>query len=107
MTAIQRVEIKVDGGPVPAYLSVPAEVGTHPGILVLCEIFGVNENIKNVCMRLADQGYVAMALDPFHREEQPVSPFDRPEIGLEKRARLKDVHLIAEMRGAVEYLKKT
>lgn len=106
MGAIQRVEIEVDSGRVPAYLSLPAEEGTHPGMIVMCEIFGVNDNIKNVCMRLADQGYAAMAVDHFHREEEPVTPFDRPDIGLEKRARLKDEHLIAEMRGAVEYLKR-
>ena len=105
MPSIQPFEIRVNGNPVPTYLAVPAEEGPHPGLIVMSEIFGVNENIKNVCMRLADQGYAAVAVDHFHREEESTSPFDRPEIGLEKRSRLKDVELIAEMRAAVDALK--
>ena len=105
MASIQPFEIRVNGNPVPAYLAMPAEEGPHPGIIVMSEIFGVNENIKNVCMRLADQGYAAVTVDHFHREEESTSPFDQPEIGLEKRSRLKDVELIAEMRAAVDALK--
>ncbi len=102
---IEGVEIQVDGSPVPAYLSLPTSEGRHPGILVFSEIFGVNQNIKNVCMRLADQGYVTVTVGHFHREEEPVTPFDRSEIGREKRSRLKDSNLIAETRAVVEYLK--
>ena len=105
MATIQPVEIQVDGNPVPAYLSVPRGGENHPGIIVLCEIFGVNQNIRNVCTRLADHGFAAMAVNPFHREAKPVTPYDQAPLGLEKRSRLKDEILVAEMRGAVEHLK--
>ena len=63
MASIQPFEIRVNGNPVPAYLAMPAEEGPHPGLIVMSEIFGVNENLKNVCMRLADQGYAAATVD--------------------------------------------
>jgi carboxymethylenebutenolidase len=105
MASIQSIKIWASGNPIPAYLATPEEDKPHPGLMVFSEIFGINQNIKNVCMRLAEQGYVAISIDHFHREEESTSPFDHPEIGLEKRSRLKDSEIIVEIRSAVDYLK--
>ncbi|MDP6617857.1 MAG: dienelactone hydrolase family protein [Nitrospinota bacterium] len=87
MATIQPVEIQVGGNPVPAYLSVPQGGENHPGIIILSEIFGVNQNIRNVCTYLADRGYAAIALDLFHREAKPVTPYAQTPLPLEKRNR--------------------
>ena len=87
MATIQPVEILVGGNPVPAYLSVPQGGENHPGIIILSEIFGVNQNIRNVCTYLADRGYAAIALDLFHREAKPVTPYAQTPLPLEKRNR--------------------
>lgn len=45
---------------------------TFPTLIVLQEAFGVNHHILNVCQRLADNGYVALAPELFHRFGQGV-----------------------------------
>jgi carboxymethylenebutenolidase len=57
-----------DGGTFDAFCAVP-EDGSGPGMLVFQEIFGVNENIRTLCERLADSGFVALAPDMFWRIE--------------------------------------
>src|SRR3954449_1596454 len=57
-----------DGGEMGAYLALPAG-GSGPGVLVLMEIFGVGSYIRRACERVAELGYVAMALDLYRRIE--------------------------------------
>ena len=61
--AIQGSEIKLDmiGKPLKAYLASPGQ--GRPGVLVLPSWFGLKPYFKQVCHRLADQGYTALALD--------------------------------------------
>lgn len=47
------------------HLALPDEPGPHPGVVVIHEIFGLNENIKDIAGRFADQGYAALAVDLF------------------------------------------
>jgi carboxymethylenebutenolidase len=55
-----------DGVPFAGHVALPP-TGAGPGILVLQEILGVNEYIRDVCRRLSELGYVAMAPDVFFR----------------------------------------
>lgn len=59
-----------DGVEVPAYYAVPAKRGKKkPGVvLVVQEIFGVHEHIKDVCRRFAKQGYYAIAPELYCRQ---------------------------------------
>jgi carboxymethylenebutenolidase len=57
-----------DGGEFAAYRAVP-ESGRGPGLLVFQEIFGINDNIRGICDRLAGEGYLALAPDMFWRLE--------------------------------------
>jgi carboxymethylenebutenolidase len=50
----------------PAYLAAPAGAATA-AIIVIPEIFGVNQGIRQKCDRLADEGYLAVAPDIFWR----------------------------------------
>ncbi|PZU06241.1 dienelactone hydrolase family protein [Sphingomonas sp.] len=51
----------------PAFVARPAVSGRHPAILVVNEVFGIHEWIKDICRRLAQAGYVAVAPDFFYR----------------------------------------
>jgi carboxymethylenebutenolidase len=51
-----------------AHLAVP-DAGSGPGLVVLQEIFGVNDYLRTACERLAGLGIVALAPDLFHRIE--------------------------------------
>ena len=57
-----------DDGSFEAYCALPATTPA-PGVLVFQEIFGVNDNIRELCDRLAAAGYVALAPDMFWRIE--------------------------------------
>ena len=55
------VEVPTATGPIPAYRAVQSGAGARPLVLVVQEIFGVHEHIKDVCRRLAKLGYCAVA----------------------------------------------
>jgi len=70
-----EVKIPATGGDMPAYRAAPAEKpkdGTLPPlILVVQEIFGVHEYIKDTCRRLARLGYFAVAPELYARHGDP------------------------------------
>jgi carboxymethylenebutenolidase len=53
--------------PLPAYVARPKGGGHHAAIIVVNEIFGIHDYIKDICRRLAKLGYVAIAPDFFYR----------------------------------------
>ena len=53
--------------PLPAYVARPAGAGRHATIIVVNEIFGIHDYIKDICRRLARLGYAAVAPDFFYR----------------------------------------
>jgi carboxymethylenebutenolidase len=63
-----EVKIPVPGGEIPAYRAMPASGGPFATILVVHEIFGVHEHIKDICRRLAKVGYFAVAPYLYARE---------------------------------------
>ena len=52
-----------EGEMLPGYLARPEGEGTYPAVIVLQEWWGLNEHIKDVTRRVAQQGYVALAPD--------------------------------------------
>jgi carboxymethylenebutenolidase len=73
MSRLTRIEhVRVDGGEMSAHVALPAS-GTGPGIVVLHEIFGVNEYVRDACRRLAELGYCSLAPDLFWRTEPGLS----------------------------------
>lgn len=54
-------------GGLPAFVARPSSKGKHPTVIVVNEIFGVHEWIKDVCRRFATAGYVAVAPELFFR----------------------------------------
>lgn len=74
------VRIPVQGGEIPAYRAMPAAGGPFPTILVVHEIFGVHEHIKDICRRLAKAGYFAVAPALYAREGDVAGKTDIKEI---------------------------
>ncbi len=82
-TRNEWIDLQVsDGSVLRAFTCRPANVESAPvesapGLLVLQEIFGVNTHIQDVCRRFAEQGFVAVAPDLFHRTAPGfVTPYD-------------------------------
>lgn len=63
-----EVKIPSANGEVPAYRAMPEGDGPFPTVLVVQEIFGVHEHIKDVCRRFAKLGYFAVAPELFARQ---------------------------------------
>jgi carboxymethylenebutenolidase len=53
------------------YVSVPNGNGPFPAVMVFQEAFGVNGHIRNVADRLAEEGYIAISPELFHRTAPP------------------------------------
>jgi len=63
-----HIHIQHDGSSMPAYLARPdAGSGPHPAVIVLQEIFGVNREVKRIADLVASAGYVALAINYYHR----------------------------------------
>ncbi|WP_375455597.1 dienelactone hydrolase family protein [uncultured Methylobacterium sp.] len=69
-TGIEAGEVKIPAadGPMPGYRAVPEGAGPFPLVLVIEEIFGVHEYIKDICRRLAKAGYCAVAPELYARQ---------------------------------------
>ncbi len=75
-----EIKIPVADGEIPAYLAYPEKGSNLPVVLVVQEIFGVHEHIKDVCRRLAKLGYLAIAPELFARQGDVSSMTDIKEI---------------------------
>jgi carboxymethylenebutenolidase len=65
------ISVPTADGAMPAYRAQPAAGSHFPVILVVQEIFGVHEHIKDLCRRLAKLGYLAIAPELYARQGDP------------------------------------
>src|SRR5260370_3614154 len=97
-----------DDGEFDAYLALPAS-GCGPGIVVLQEIFGVNEYLRNVCDWYAAHGFVAICPDLFWRQEPNVELTDQTEEGWQKAFQLyqglDEAKAVEDAAAAMDYLR--
>ena len=70
MTSFQSGHRQLDG-----YLARPEGDGPFPGLVLIHEIFGLNENMKDITHRFAGQGYVALAVDLFAGRPRAICMF--------------------------------
>ncbi len=75
-----EVKIPTANGEIPAYRAMPANGRNLATILVVQEIFGVHEHIKDVCRRFAKIGYLAIAPEMFFRQGDVSQLTDNKEI---------------------------
>ena len=78
--AVGEAQIPVADGHLPAYFAKPQGAGPFPVVLVIEEIFGVHDYIKDVCRRLAKLGYFAVAPELYARIGDPSQYTDHAKI---------------------------
>jgi carboxymethylenebutenolidase len=66
-TATETTFVAQDGRRIAAHRALPDGTGPHAGVLVIHEVFGLNDDMRRICARLADHGYAAFAPDLFDR----------------------------------------
>ena len=102
-------EVKIDtrDGPVPGYRALPAKDGKHPIVLVVQEIFGVHEHIKDVCRRLAKLGYFAVAPELYFRQGDVSKITDNQEIFAKVVNHVPDSQVLSDLDAAVVWAQAT
>jgi carboxymethylenebutenolidase len=100
-----EVKIPVKGGEIPAYRAVPTRGSNFPTVLVVQEIFGVHEHIKDICRRFAKLGYLAIAPEMYARQAD-VSKMQVKEILDNVVPKVSDAQVVADLDAAVAWAKK-
>jgi len=55
-----------------SYLVLPDGTPPYPGVVVIHELYGLNDNIRDICHRFAEQGYAALGVDLFARRNKAI-----------------------------------
>jgi len=94
----EMVAFPSNGGQAEGYLAVP-EAGSGPGVVVIQEWWGLNQQIKEVCDRYATEGFVALAPD-LYRGKQTTQADEAGQLMMS----LNIEQAAKDMAGAVVYL---
>lgn len=93
---------------IAAYLAEPVGEGAFPGVIVIQEIFGVNDHIRDVTRRIAALGYVAIAPAIYQRQapgfEVGYSDEDL-KLGRKYKEQTKASELLSDVQATIDYLK--
>jgi len=65
----KQISFPINGSPAPGHLAVPSASGPMPGIVVIQEVFGLNDDIRDIARRFAGEGYAVLAPDLYHGDE--------------------------------------
>jgi carboxymethylenebutenolidase len=66
--AVADGKVPSGGFQVPIYEARPAGTGKYPVVLVIPEVFGMHEHIKDVTRRFAKEGFLSITFEPYARE---------------------------------------
>ncbi|BAZ45560.1 carboxymethylenebutenolidase [Chondrocystis sp. NIES-4102] len=101
------VKVKNQDLEIDAYIAMPELAGTYPAIIVIQEIFGVNEHIRDVSERIAKEGYVAIAPAIYQRLspgfEVGYTDADM-DIGRQYKSQTDAAELISDIQATINYL---
>ncbi len=101
-----EVKIPVSDGQIPAYRAAPAGKQSLPTILVVEEIFGVHEHIKDICRRLAKLGYLAIAPELFARQGDPSRHADISSLIKEVVNKVPDAQVMRDLDATADWAAK-
>ena len=92
-----EVRVASGGLAIPAYRAMPDQGGPFPLVIVIHEIFGVHDYIRDVCRRWARLGYYAIAPDLFAREGDAAAEPDIARLMAEIVSKVPDEQVIGDL----------
>ena len=98
-----EVEIPTTDGQIPAYRAMPATGNSFPVVLVVQEIFGVHEYIRDICRRFAKLGHLAVAPELFARQGNVSKMPDIQEILSTVVSKVPDAQVLSDLDAAVAW----
>jgi len=102
-----EVKVPTADGEMPAYRAMPATGGPFPTVLVIQEVFGVHEWIKDMCRRFAKVGYFAIAPELYARQGDPSTYTDIPKLIAEIVVKVPTDQVMSDLDATVVYAKST
>ncbi len=102
-----EVQIPVKDGQMPAYRAMPAEGKSFPVVLVVQEIFGVHEHIKDICRRLAKLGYLAIAPELYARQGDVSKMENIQEIIRTVVSKVPDAQVMSDLDATVAWAERS
>ncbi len=97
------IQIPTADGSIPGYRAAPAEGASFPVVLVVQEIFGVNEYMQDVCRRFAKAGYLAVAPELYARQGDVSKLHDIQEIISLVVSKVPDAQVMSDLDAAVRW----
>lgn len=101
-----EVKIPAKDGEMPAYRAMPAGKAGLATVLVVSEVFGVHEHIRDVCRRLAKQGYLAVAPELFARLGDASKYTDTGALMREIVSKTSDAQIMGDLDAAAAWAAK-
>jgi carboxymethylenebutenolidase len=101
-----EVKIPTKDGDIPAYRAMPANAKNAPVILVVQEIFGVHEHIKDVCRRFAKLGFAGIAPELYYRQGDVSKLKDIKEIFAQVVSKVPDAQVMSDLDATVAWAGK-
>lgn len=98
-----EVKIPVSDGEIPAYRAMPASKTNLPTILVVQEIFGIHEWIKDVCRRFAKLGYLAVAPSLYARQGDATKYTDIQKLVSELVMKVEDEPVLSDLDATAKW----
>jgi carboxymethylenebutenolidase len=98
-----EIKIPVADGEIPGYRAMPSSGGPFPVVLVVQEIFGVHEHIRDVCRRFAREGYLAVAPELYARQGDVSKFTDYREIFAQVVSKVPDAQVMADLYATVAW----
>jgi len=102
-----EVKIPVADGEIPAYRAMPDKGKHFPVVLVVQEIFGVHEHIKDLCRRFAKAGYLAVAPELFARQGDVSKISDWKQIFAEVVSKVPDAQVMSDLDATIAWAGKS
>ena len=108
-TGLEAAEVKVPvaDGSIPAYRAMPDKGGPFPTVLVVQEVFGVHEHIKDIVRRLAKLGYYAIAPELYARQGNPAEIKDPKELIAKIVSKVPDEQVMSDLDATLVYAKSS
>jgi carboxymethylenebutenolidase len=100
-----EVRVPVRDGEIPAYRAMPVKGKNFPVALVVQEIFGIHEYIKDVCRRFAKLGYLAVAPSLYARQGDTTQL--KMEDVMKVVARVPDEQVMSDLDSTVAWARST
>jgi carboxymethylenebutenolidase len=90
---------------VPIYEARPAAPGKYPVVLVIPEIWGMHEHIKDVARRFAKEGFLGITFEPYAREGGVLHLPDQPSV-MKVVNSVPDARVMGDLDALVAYAKR-